>query len=282
MNVNEFLDNLIAKGYSCFTSIQAKEALGVSEIATRAALRRLKQKKILAQPLKGFYVIVPPEYRILGCRPAEHFIHEMMEYVKAPYYIGLLSAAQYYGAAHHRPQQYQVITSQKRRPITCDRVKIVFITKKNIDGVPTQKITTPQSIITVSTPEVTAMDLVIYANRCGGMDNVLTVLTDLVDKLDSKKLAQLASKTKEITWVQRLGYLLDSIKANNLSELLEKKIKQRHRSHIRVLVPQSVAKNILHLDTKKLASISKKMKIKLHQNKKWKLIINKKIEPEET
>ena len=105
-------------------------------------MRRLKQKGELAHPLSGFYVIVPAEYRILGCRPAEHFIHELMEFINAPYYVGLLSAAQYHGAAHHRPQQFQVITTQKRRPITCGRIKIVFMTKK-IQRKPKLKTLTP-------------------------------------------------------------------------------------------------------------------------------------------
>src|SRR3982751_2646143 len=130
MNIHEFLTQITAKGYCSFTYSEVKEALGVSDIAVRAALRRLKQKGELAHPLSGFYVIVPPEYRVLGCRPAEHFIHDLMAFINAPYYVGLLSASQYHGAAHHRPQQFQVITTQKRRPITCGRIKIAFITKK--------------------------------------------------------------------------------------------------------------------------------------------------------
>jgi predicted transcriptional regulator of viral defense system len=106
MKILEFLTSLTAKGYCSFTSTQAKEALGVSDVASRAALRRLKKKGELAQPINGFYVIVPPEYRILGCRPAEHFITELMEHIGAPYYVGLLTAAQYYGAAHHKLKLY--------------------------------------------------------------------------------------------------------------------------------------------------------------------------------
>src|SRR5579862_3927498 len=155
MSIHTFLTSLIAKGYCCFTYAQAKEALAVSDIAARAALRRLKQKGEIAHPLSGFYVIVPPEYRILGCRPAEHFIHELMVFINAPYYVGLLSAAQYYGAAHHRPQQFQVVTTQKRRPITCGRVKIVFITKKDAAKTPTQKLNTSHGFIIASTPEAT-------------------------------------------------------------------------------------------------------------------------------
>lgn len=281
MKISEFLTNLTAKGYCSFTSAQAKEALGVSDVAARAALRRLKQKSVLAQPINGFYVIVPPEYRILGCRPAEHFITELMEYIGAPYYVGLLSAAQYYGATHHRPQQFQIITNQKRRSITCGRVKIVFITKKETERTPTQKLNTPHSFITASTPEATAMDIVIYANRCGGLDNTLAVLTDLVDKIDSKKLLTLVSQSKQITWVQRLGYLLESINAKKISDELAKEIHTRNK-HIRILAPIKNSKTnytvnypISPMLNKKNSSISKQ-KI----NKKWKLKINKKLEPD--
>lgn len=279
MKIAEFLDNLVAKGYMSFSLKQAQEVLGISDIAARAAIRRLKQKGEIAQPMHGFYVIVPPEYRILGCRPAEHFINELMEYIKAPYYVGLLSAAQYYGAAHHRPQQFQVVTNQKRRPITCGRIKIVFITKKDIKDVPTQKFNTPQSILTISTAEATAMDLITYANRCGGIDNVFTVLNDLIKKIDPVKLDKLVAESKETPWIQRFGYMLDLLNSS-LSEILEKRIK--HASHKRELATHRAGKRLERLN-KKIDSLMRDYKKTqaLKTNKKWKLIINKKLELDE-
>ena len=278
MNINSFLTDLIAKGYCCFTYAQVKEALGVSDIAARAALRRLKQKGELAHPLSGFYVIVPPEYRILGCRPAEHFIDDLMAFINAPYYVGLLSAAQYHGAAHHRPQQFQVITTQKRRPITCGRIKIAFITKKNAKHTPNQSFNTSQGAIAVSTPEATAIDMVTYPNRCGGLDNVLTVLTDLVKKMDADKLQKLASTTEEITWVQRLGFLLDLIKANHLSDVLHKSL-ENHRVRARLLIARPKKTPALE---KLAAKMGKSKSLSSHETKndKWKLVINKKLELE--
>jgi len=278
MNIHEFLTQITAKGYYSFTYSQVKEALGVSDIAARAALRRLKQKGDLAHPLSKFYVVVPPEYRILGCRPADHFIHDLMQFINSPYYVGLLSAAQYHGAAHHRPQQFQVITHQKRRPITCGRIKIVFITKKDIEHSPTENINTSQGVVIVSTPETTAMDMVTYPNRCGGLDNVLTVMTDLVKKINANKLLQLALDTEEITWVQRLGYLLDLIKANNLSDALLKSLDNR-RVRARILIPPPKKSPALE----KLAAKLRKTKTSSScntRNNKWKLIINKKMELE--
>lgn len=278
MNIHSFITNLIAKGYCCFTYAQAKKALEVSDIAVRAALRRLKQKSELAHPLSGFYVIVPPEYRVLGCRPAEHFIHDLMAFIEAPYYVGLLSAAQYHGAAHHRPQQFQVITTQKRRPITCGRIKIVFITKKNAEQTPTQRFNTSQGAIVVSTPEATAMDMVTYPDRCGGLDNVLTVLTDLVKKLDADKLLKLSSNTDEITWVQRLGYLLDIVKATHLSDVLFKSLENR-RIRARLLIAPPKKSATLEKLAAKLGK-NKNSSFYETKNDKWKLIINKKLELE--
>lgn len=280
MKISEFIDTLTAKGSLCFTAKQANEALGVSDIAARAAIRRLKHKGEIAQPMQGFYVIVPPEYRILGCRPAEHFINELMGHINAPYYVGLLSAAQYHGAAHHRPQQYQVVTNQKRRPIICGRVKIVFITKKDIKDVPTQKYNTPQSIISISTPEATAMDLIIYANRCGGMDNTLSVLSELKEKIDPEKLKDLSTKSAETPWIQRLGYLLDFLNDKILSETLINAIKNRP-VHQRELVHARLLKRFSSLDKKIDSVVREYNKTRTKKNKKWKLFINKKLELDE-
>jgi hypothetical protein len=59
--------------------------------------------------MRGFHVIVPPEYRSLGCLPPEQFAPALMETLGMPYYAGLLSAAQFHGAAHQRPQVFQVV-----------------------------------------------------------------------------------------------------------------------------------------------------------------------------
>lgn len=278
MTLANFLTNIVAKGYCCFTFPQVKEALGVSDIAARAALRRLKQKGELAHPLSGFYVIVPPEYRVLGCRPAEHFIDDLMAFINTPYYVGLLSAAQYHGAAHHRPQQFQVIANQKRRPITCGRIKIVFITKKNTEQTPTQNFNTAQGAIAASTPEATAIDMVTYPNRCGGLDNVLTVLTDLVKKMDADKLQKLVSATDEVTWIQRLGYLLDLLKANHLSDVLHKSL-ENHRVRARQLIAPPKKTPALEKLAAKLGKNTSSSSYET-KNDKWKLIINKKLELE--
>ena len=165
-----------------------RSALGVSSAASKLALGRLIKQRKVASPARGFYVIVPPEYRSLGCLPADQFIPALMEYRKLRYYAALLSAAQYYGAAHHRPQEFQVAVAGNRRPISCGFVRASFIARRRIIAVPLQRFNTPRGTILVSSPEATAVDLVGYERRAGGLDHVATVLSELAEHLEPERL----------------------------------------------------------------------------------------------
>ncbi len=136
-------------------------------------------------PLRGFYVIITPEYRKLGCLPANQFIPTLMTDLKEPYYAGLLSAAEYHGAAHHRPQAFQIMVRRSRPDITCCNVRVNFITRKNVADMPAIDFKTPRGYLKVSTPEITAFDLVGYPHHAGGLDNTATVLTGLAESLDA-------------------------------------------------------------------------------------------------
>ena len=81
------------KGRYSFRREEALDALGVSDEALQTAARRLTAKKRLVSPRRGFYVIVPLEYRSAGAPPPDWFIDELMKFQERPYYVGLLSAA---------------------------------------------------------------------------------------------------------------------------------------------------------------------------------------------
>src|SRR5690348_2374661 len=132
MKAQEYINKLRSQGRYFFTSKEAEKSLSLSKIATINALRRLRLNKQIVSPARGFYLILVPEYRILGCLPADMFIADLMKYLDLPYYVGFLSAAQYYGAAHQKPQRFQVVTSKNRPVIHCGRIYIEFIANKNV------------------------------------------------------------------------------------------------------------------------------------------------------
>lgn len=76
--VKDYIEELASRGRHHFTSGNARQALGVSANATTKALNRLKNQGSNATPERESYVIVSPEYRSLGCLPAEQFIPAFM------------------------------------------------------------------------------------------------------------------------------------------------------------------------------------------------------------
>ena len=226
MAISHYIDDLLAQGTYCFTGVEAAQTQGTSVIATRAALRRLRHKGEIAMPFRGFYVIVTPEFRNLGCLPANHYVPALMAHLEEPYYVGLLTAAEHHGAAHHRPQVFQVVVQRSRPGIACGSVRVDFITRKNVSAIPTQDFKTPRGYLKVSSPEATAFDLAGYPHHAGGLDNSATVLTELAESLNAKELVRIAGLSP-IAWSQRLGYLIEHAGVIKLADALAKYVSSK-------------------------------------------------------
>jgi len=93
MDLAAFIEEKASYGRCSFTSEQVERTLAVSTLAARAAIRRLRGRGRIATPHRGFHVIVPPEYRAIGCLPADQFVPDLMDHLGLDWYVGLLSAA---------------------------------------------------------------------------------------------------------------------------------------------------------------------------------------------
>lgn len=231
MSTAKLLAGLQARGRYAFTAREARELLGVSPTAARVALARLLERKAIVAPFRGYYVIVPPEYRSLGCLPGDQFVPMYLEARGTPYYVALLSAARIHGAGHHAPQVFQVVVGKRRRPVSCGRVRVVFVARQQIQRVPTTVAQTPRGTMRVSTPEATALDLVGFPRHSGGLDNVATILQEIGPKLRSKDLAE-AAGSAPIPWAQRLGYLLDRLGVTESTAPLADLVRTRAREYV--------------------------------------------------
>jgi predicted transcriptional regulator of viral defense system len=254
-----FLTDLAARGRYHFTTTELREALGVSLVAARASLRRLKRRGVIADPHRGFHVIVPPEYRRLGCLPAEQFVPHLMEHLHERYYVALLSAAELHGAAHQRPQAFQVMIATHRRPILCGQVRVQFVARRDLAGTPVVEKHSPRGRMRVASSEATALELVGYADQAGGLDHVATVLGDLAEALDASRLVA-AARRSPIAWVQRLGYLLERIDRNELVDALEAHV----REHATVVTPLVRARSMTRAP----------------RAARWRIAINASIDPD--
>jgi predicted transcriptional regulator of viral defense system len=221
MDLAAYVEGLTAKGRYHFTTLEVAKVIGVSQPAVRAALRRLRQKGSTAMPHRGFNVFVPPEYRRLGCLPPEQFVPQLMEFLGLRYYVGLLSAAEFHGSAHQRPQVFQVVVAANRRRLECGAVQVQFVARQNVSEIPTITKNTARGFVLVSSPEATAFDLAGYMRHCGGPGNVATVLGELAGSMNAGKLARLA-ELSPVPWAQRLGHLLEAAGKSALTGPLAK------------------------------------------------------------
>lgn len=259
-----FLEALQKKGRLTFSAPEAVQTLGISKIAFSHSAHRLIKKGRLIHPARGFYVIVPVEHQVAGAPPATSFIDAFMKFQEQPYYIGILSAASLHGAAHQSPQELQVVTSAPLKTITVGRSRIRFITKRHPENTPTQLVRVPTGDIPVSTPEATAFDLVLYPQVAGFLSNIATLLIELSEKIDPKKLPATAKIFSEAPLAQRLGYLLDTFVSTKATQELHAWV-EKQRPRWTFLRPGW--KSIL-------------TKQALERNEKWHININEKVEPD--
>lgn len=232
-----FVEGLLGQGRYTFSREEAERQLRRSRAATYMAMRRLIKAGWLTMPRSGFYVIVDPQHRAAGTLPPEWFVRDLMKHIGRPYYVGLLSAAQLHGAAHHRPQEFQVMIPERAvPPIRTGNVQIRFFGKGSFERSETQEVKTPTGTMKVATPETTAWDLVRYARAAGGLDNVITVLAELSEKLNAKRVQSTVEGHGDVVVAQRLGYLLDRIGRRGLAKGLAEWVKD---ASVRPLDPGS-------------------------------------------
>jgi predicted transcriptional regulator of viral defense system len=265
MSLSSYIKKVRQHGQRHFTLEKLMADMGLSKNAALNAIYRIKDHGELISPLKGLYVIVPPEHKLHGCIPAEELIPIIMKHLGAEYYVALLSAAGFYGADHQKIFKFQVITNARiTHPWEFGQIKIEAIRKKELSTLPTQNFTVSTGYLKVAAPELVALDLLEYIYRCGGLNNVATVFSELIENLQADKLIKLATDTSTVYQLQRIGYILDNI------DLMDEKL----ADNIIAKLADYVSEN----RPKYLPLSSKIPKNKFPRCKKWRIVINVEIE----
>lgn len=261
MSLKSYIDALSAMGRYFFTQDEALKNLNITISALRSSLWRAKKKNEITSPLKGFFMIIPPEYRSLGALPPEEFIDDLMRHLNLPYYVGLQSAAQYYGAAHQKPQSLQVIIPKARRAIRVGKVKIAFIMKSSAGEMPIRQFNTPRGFIRVATPELLTVDLITLSHQSGGISEAYNILSELSESIQLEEFAKAIQLVKKAPPLQRLGYFFESLGLLDFAQVCEAELKK-------------------HPYVRKAKLDSQSPSAGLELNEKWNLLINIDLEAE--
>jgi predicted transcriptional regulator of viral defense system len=236
-----------------------------TDIAHKFALKRLVDKGLIVSIHKGYYLIIPPQYRAKGILPPTLFLDAFMTALERPYYLALLNAAAYHGASHQQPQEFFVVTGfPVLRPMQKKGLKINYISKKEIPASLLDTRKTEAGYLKISNQALTATDLIQYAKRVGGLNRVATVLAELAESIQPDAFDDNLLEHVPVTALQRLGYLLDKVfdnqpLANALYQALQKNGSPLFRIPLKASAPE-----------KGFAS-----------DERWKVIVNTQIELDE-
>ena len=267
-NIRDWVDDLPKRGKITFSKEEVElQFPHLTSHNIQNTLNRLVGKKKIQSVWRGFWVVVPVEYGLKGVVDPIEYIAQLMDFLGLQYYVGLLSAAAIHGAAHQQPMELMLVTASNHlRAKVKNDVKISFVTKKEIPQQYLRQITVKSGYISVSMPELTAIDLLLYVKNVGGINRVATVLNELAEVMDFEKISLDFFQNTNAADIQRLGYLLEKLgfieTADSLFNLTnEAKLKFRK-------YPLCIKKQSMNLKD-------------FPVDKRWKIIINEEIETDE-
>lgn len=224
MKVVEYIQYLLSVEEYAFTWEELLANCGKGRVALSRELSRLEAKRKIINLRKGFYVIIPPRYARQERLPVQLYINKLFQYLNRPYYLAFYSAAKFHGAGHQQIQQDYVMTvNPPMRAIQKNGMVIRFFTTSNwpIHNLSTKK--SDAGYFNISSPALTAVDLIHYQTKLGGLNRLLPILEELAEEIWEPDLTKLLKWYPHKSTLQRMGYLLEMI---NVEEDLVNLIKQ--------------------------------------------------------
>lgn len=120
--LSDYVDNLQAEGRLAFTRDEAMDTLGVTASALKQAAWRLSKRGRIVSPRRGFYIIVPLEYRSLGAPPLQSWLPVLLRF------HGVRG-----GEVTVEDGRAAVVVDRALRPLRCGPWEVRFCVRKACD-----------------------------------------------------------------------------------------------------------------------------------------------------
>ncbi len=122
-------------------------------------------------------------------------------YMAAPSYLGLWTAFRHYNWTQQQPSSISILSSVSKRNITFQNTDVIFLKTKHMFGYRKERYS--DFDILISDKEKTIIDALLFHLP---IEDIISALSD--EEIDYEKLRDYALKTKNISLIKRLGYLL--------------------------------------------------------------------------
>lgn len=209
-------------------SSEMKEIFTVKEAETSSGLKGPRLRKLLFDLLKnrwierierGKYLINPLESGWDGHYGTSPFV--VARSLVSPYYIGFVSALNYYGITEQVSRLTFIASTKKKRPLSfsAQGYRFVLLSKKRFFGFSQEWVGNYK--FNISDKEKTVVDCLFLPKYSGGLTEVVKAFRE---KLDYEKLYDYALKMGDLAMLKRLGFVLDALKIK--TPVVEKLLKK--------------------------------------------------------
>lgn len=215
MKLSDFIEEQLSYEKYAFSWKELCERTGASPSTLRKALDQAIKRRELVRLRKEFYVILPPQYRNYGKLPIQLYIQDLFDHLGKPYYLAFYTAAFFHGATHQRIQKDYVMTvPPPLRKVERGKFRIDFFKTSRWPKGNILSKSSDAGEFKISSPALTAADLVHHQKSLGGLERVVSVLDELKDSIDALDIMELLSWYPYKSVLQRLGFLLDELRAS--------------------------------------------------------------------
>jgi predicted transcriptional regulator of viral defense system len=223
MRAREYIKHLLSIENYSFSLEEISNQTNSEGTSLKFELARLVEKKEIINLRKGFYLIIPPRYSKQGYLPSQLYIDKLCKSLDRNYYLGFYTAAKYHGASHQQThREYVMIEKPKLRDIKKGNLDIRFITSSKW---PTRNIVERKSdagIFKISSPSLTAVDLIHHQTKLGGLNRIFTIIEELSEEITESDIRDLLTWYPHRSTLQRFGFILEKLQAQvNLTEIID-------------------------------------------------------------
>ncbi len=260
VSARELSSWLLAHGISAVDTQELAHLMDIPTDHVRQRMVTLRKHSEFVCAGRGIWIPVSPEKRIWGAPEPIAYIDSVMKLMKTDYCVGWLSAAAFYGAHHQAAQVFQVAVSKSLRDRIIGRSQLRFYKRSYLADIPKNKLSLSAGRAQVAMLEATMLMLAADLELASGLDNAATVIVELCAHTDFSrdnlfKAATVFSKTA----IRRVGWILETFSGDIKLDALAKRYGQSDTS-VSYLSPYDSHAGTL--------------------NKRWNLIINRKVEPD--
>lgn len=215
MRAKDYIKHLLSIECYSFSLEEISYHTNSEGTALKFELARLVEKKEIINLRRGFYLIIPPRYSKQGFLPIQLYIEKLCKSLNRNYYLGFYSAAKFHGASHQQThREYVMIEKPKLTDIKKSDIDIRFFTSSNWPKSNIIEKKSDAGIFRVSSPSLTAVDLIHHQTKLGGLNRMFAIIEELSEEITDTDLEDLLRWYPHRSSLQRLGFILEELQTD--------------------------------------------------------------------